>query len=52
MNTYNAEEEWTKHYLSNNIMYPAENVVRIFKGKYPNLSISDNDFTGKKICDI
>jgi SAM-dependent methyltransferase len=33
-------------------MYPAEYVVRIFKGKYPRLSFSENSFQNKKILDI
>jgi len=45
-------ENWTKHFLGREISYPAEYVIKIFKGKYPNLNLSQNGFVGKKICDF
>ena len=33
-------------------VFPNEYVIRIFKGSYPNLRISQTDFKDKKICDI
>ena len=33
-------------------VFPSEYVIRIFKGSYPNLRISQTDFKDKKICDI
>lgn len=33
-------------------MYPAEYVIRIFKGKYPRLNLSKDSFKNKKICDV
>ena len=52
MNNYDAKKEWTNRYLKNDLMYPAENLIRIFKGKYPQLHLSEDDFSGKKICDL
>ena len=32
--------------------YPAEYVIRIFKGSYPKLNFDKKSYDGKKICDI
>lgn len=48
-------QNWTKEYLEENEMfYPAEYVVRMFKGNYPrmNLKKEAGGYTGKSICDI
>ena len=53
MNKYNANSQWTKSYSNSNQMpYPAEYVIRIFKGSYPKLDFDKKSFIGKKICDI
>lgn len=50
--SYNAKEEWTKDILNmSGLTYPAEYVIRIFKGKYPRLDLNKN-YKNLKICDI
>ena len=52
MEEYNAEEIWNKTYLTEqNMAYPSEYVIRIFKGKYPTLNFNKN-YNKKKICDL
>ncbi len=49
----NVEKRWNSAFLNKkNIAYPAEYVIRIFKGDYPKLKLSKNSFRKKKICDI
>ena len=48
-------QNWTKEYLKDNEMfYPAEYVVRMFKGNYPRLNLKKeaDGYMGKSICDI
>ena len=46
-------KKYIEYYLNKkNIMYPAEYVIRIFKGKYPSLNLSKEIFSGKKILDL
>ena len=46
-------ELWSKLYAENNTMaYPAEYVIRMFKGKFPRLSLRDEGYEGKSILDI
>jgi len=52
MNEYDAKKKWVECFKLNKISYPAEYVIRIFKGIYPYLSISKESFENKKICDI
>lgn len=52
MNYYEASNEWTSYYDKNTMGYPAENLIRIFKGGYPKLQLSTNNFSDKKICDV
>lgn len=53
MTNYNANSQWTKSYSSSNQMpYPAEYVIRIFKGSYPKFDFDKKSFIDKKICDI
>jgi SAM-dependent methyltransferase len=52
MNEYNAKKKWVECFKSNKISYPAEYVIRIFKGKYPNLNLDKKEYINKKICDI
>ncbi|MBU1083864.1 MAG: class I SAM-dependent methyltransferase [Candidatus Omnitrophota bacterium] len=50
---YEDKKEWTKAFLKDEEMpYPAEYVIRIFKGSYPRLNLDKSKFQGKKICDI
>lgn len=50
---YNAKREWDKTFSAQKeVAYPAEYVIRIFKGKYPHLDLTKNSFENKKICDI
>ncbi len=46
------KQKWTKAFQGHSMAYPAEYVIRIFKGTYPRLKLSQNVFTNKKICDI
>lgn len=53
MNNYNPNDAWSKKFLnSTDMAFPSEYVIRIFKGKYPELNLSQTDFLNKKICDI
>ncbi len=52
MEKYNAKEAWTKAILSKEMAYPAEYVIRIFKGKYPKLDLDKHSFLDKKLCDL
>ena len=53
MKNYNDEIEWTKKFVNEKtISFPAEYVIRIFKGEYPNLDFNKKEFRNKKICDI
>ena len=53
MKKYNAQKEWNRTILKrNSIAYPAEYVIRIFKGNYPKLQLSKKSFSRKKICDV
>jgi SAM-dependent methyltransferase len=48
----NAAHQWTQFYTGNaEMMYPAEAVIRIFKGSYPNLKMSKPK-RGDKILDV
>lgn len=46
------KQKWTQSFRKHSMAYPAEYVIRIFKGTYPRLKLSQNVFTDKKICDI
>ncbi len=45
---------YTDFYLRRGLsgVFPNEYVVRIFRGNYPHLSLGQNDFQGRKICDL
>lgn len=46
------KKKWNKAYQNQNTLgWPAEYVIRIFKGKYPKLNL-ERPFIGKKICDL
>ena len=47
------KKKYNKTFLNQkNIAYPAEYVIRIFKGDYPKLKLSKKKFLNKKICDV
>ena len=49
----NLKKQYNKSVVDKkDIAYPAEYVIRIFKGDYPKLKLSKNKFSNKKICDI
>jgi len=51
--TYNAQENWNKHFGKySDMAYPSEYVIRIFKGSFPRLTFDKSSLLGKKICDI
>jgi SAM-dependent methyltransferase len=53
MKKYNAEKEWSNEILNKkDFSYPAEYVIRIFKGNYPHLKFSEQTMKKKKICDL
>lgn len=53
MHNYDPKTEWAKNFLNKtSISFPSEYVIRIFKGNYPNLNLTKNNFHRKKICDI
>lgn len=49
---YNAELSWEKIYNTHQMAWPAEYVVRMLKGNYPNLALNKSILPGMKICDI
>lgn len=51
---YDAKQSWnTSVFLAGEMTFPAEYVIRIFKGRYPRLKLRDNEpFENKKICDV
>jgi ubiquinone/menaquinone biosynthesis C-methylase UbiE len=50
---YDAKKEWTKAFLGKNEMaFPSEYVIRIFKGNYPRLGLDKGSFKDSKICDV
>ena len=49
----NLKKQYNKSVVDKKeIAYPAEYVIRIFKGDYPKLKLSKNKFSNKKVCDI
>ena len=50
-NPYSAASEWTKAITQQEISYPPEYVIRIFKGNYPNLKMP-KPTKGQKILDV
>lgn len=49
---YDARKNWNKAIVSRPMEYPAEFLIRIFKGKYPRLDLRKNDYQGRRICDV
>ena len=53
MKNYDPNDAWSKKFLnSTDMAFPSEYVIRIFKGKYPELDLSQTDFLNKKIWNI
>ena len=51
--SYSANQEWTRNYQGNTTMaYPAEYVIRIFKGSYPNLNLDKTNYAQQSILDV
>lgn len=52
--TYDSKQQWSKSYKNQKqLAFPSEYyIIRILKGKYPNLDLSKEDYTSKKICDV
>ena len=36
---YDSNKEWNKVYSNDQMSFPCEYVIRIFKGEYPNLNL-------------
>ena len=51
-NYYDSKKEWTKAFLGNEMAFPSEYVIRIFRGQYPNLNLNKKSFQNKRICDV
>jgi len=50
---YQSDRSWNKLYLEQNDMaYPAEGVIRLFKGRFPELKMSRDDHNGRSILDL
>ncbi len=47
-----AVSKWTGVYQQHNMAYPAEYVIRIFKGIYPKLNFDKSKYPSQKILDI
>lgn len=45
-------KNWRIRYENIDEAWPSENLVRIFKGSYPNLNLSKNNFSGKRVLDV
>lgn len=48
---YEAKKAWEEVYRSSRMSYPAEGVIRIFLGQFPELKL-DRNFQGKRILDL
>jgi len=49
----NTKKNWNSNYLKQKtISFPAEYVIRIFKGNYPKLHFDKQFLKNKKICDV
>jgi len=46
------QDAWTREFTgAEQMAYPSEYAIRIFKGRYPRLSLKDEGFQGKRILD-
>jgi SAM-dependent methyltransferase len=50
--SYNAKNQWSRHFGNTEMAWPSEYVIRIFKGRYPRLNLKSDTCEGKKICDV
>jgi ubiquinone/menaquinone biosynthesis C-methylase UbiE len=47
------KNSWTEQYDKNDMMWPTESLIRMFKGRhYPNSSLYNNEFTNATILDV
>ncbi len=51
-NSYSASDAWSKDYAKEGMAYPAEYVIRILRGDYPNLNLKKDIKKGQKILDV
>lgn len=49
---YDSKISWNEAYKKNDIAWPAEYIIRILKGNYPNLNLSAEIQSQMKICDV
>lgn len=48
-----TKNTWTRQYIDNDMMWPSENLIRMFKGKnYPDCHLSMNDYTHASLLDV
>lgn len=51
--SYDAKKEWTQEYLNQSQMaFPAEYLIKIFRGSYPRLNLDKQSFVDKKLCEV
>ncbi|MBI5227918.1 class I SAM-dependent methyltransferase [Candidatus Micrarchaeota archaeon] len=51
--SYNSNAEWNREYDQRQQMaFPSEYLVRIFKGTYPHLDLDKISYKSKKLCDV
>lgn len=48
----NEYAKWTEAFSKHSMAYPAENVIRIFKGSYPKLDFDKKEYLSQKILDV
>ena len=51
MKEYDSQAKWNELYAEHRLAYPAEGVIRILLGNFPDLKIN-NEFNGKSILDL
>lgn len=49
--SYQAGQQWTGHFAQHELAYPAEYVIRIFRGRYPNLAMPAPQ-PGQSVLDV
>jgi SAM-dependent methyltransferase len=52
MSRASGEERWSKYRGTGGFAFPAEYVIRIFKGSYPRLNLDKAAYRGKRILDM
>jgi SAM-dependent methyltransferase len=48
----NEVETWVNFYQTENMAFPSEGAIRIFKGSYPRLNLDKTLYHEQKICDL